>query len=230
MDKRGRARPRPALITSAFVALAVITAVLLVYTGKWLFAAAGKQSTDYLAKLGELTLQLALVAVIGGLLKILIAWGAAFKARQIAQNEKRMDLLRRVRSIHMTIENARELLIAHHSAKTYTEQLRRLMALRPEVEEISEEVNDSGPLFRNREEIRSGLEHVAAYLKSGADEYIAEHGRVLAADPTKLSEAIRANNMIWVRDLMDTGANYNERYAANLVRVKRNIRVDTYHD
>jgi len=216
--------------TFGFVVIALLIAIVLGYVGKRMYLAAGKPDTDYYLKLGELILQLAVIAIIGALAKVFIDWGTTFRTRKIQQNEKRMDFLRRVRAAHVTVETARDLLIAHGSARTYGEQLRRLMALRFDVEEISEDLQATADLFKTRKEMRLGLAGIIAYLKQGAQEYVQHHRDVDAGYKSgeTLMQTIESKQMIWVRDLMESGPQYNQDYIGNLSRTKPKMRKETY--
>jgi hypothetical protein len=234
--------PRPILRGPlGFVVGALVLAAVLAIGSKALFSKSardrsvadclgGKTPVEYFTKLGETLLQLSVIVVAGGLAKGLVDWGLALRGRQTEQNTKRLELLRRVRTVHVTIENARDLLNAHESAKTYGEQLRRLMALRPEVEEISEEVAASVDLFVEKAHIRAGLERIVTYLKAGAEEYVKGHKEVDAAHKRGegLMDTLRAKKMEWVTDLMETGTKYSATYLPNLLLAKQTIRAETY--
>jgi len=210
--------------------LAVATAVLLAFSSKFFYSAAGKSNADYLLKLGELTMQLALIAVLGAVAKGLIDWGTASHSRRLDEQERRLDFLRRVRNVHVTMDSATQLLNAHNSARTYGEQLRRLMALRPEIEEVSEDISAAGDLFVECVEIRDRLEAIARYLAEGADEYVRHHGDVTAGDALHqtLRQSIAAHKMGWIHDLMEGGPKFGERYVQNLRETKGRIRREIY--
>jgi hypothetical protein len=216
--------------TVAFVVIAVVAAGALLYAGRRLYDASGKSSSAFDAKLGELTLQLAVIVVVGALVKAVIDWGTGQRTRHLHRLEARMDFLRRVRAAHIGVEYARDLLNAHRSAKTYGEQLRRLMELRPEVEEISEDLTAAPDLFEAYEKIREGLEGIIAYLKEGGKEYVGGHDRIDAGYKAGecLQETIEKQNMKWVKDFMNAGPDYRELYVANLSRAKGTMRLEVY--
>ena len=107
--------------------------------------------------------------------------------RHLAKLEARKEFLRRVRAVHVTIQNARDLMNAHQSAKTWGEQSRRLMKLRPEVEEISEDLKASDSLFVRQSEIIDGLEGIASYLAKAGEEYVRSHKQSIVG--TRLARA-----------------------------------------
>lgn len=90
---------------------------------------AGKSLADFYTELGELALQLAVVVVIGALIKAVADWGTSQRRRHAEKLETR--ILRRVRALYVTVANARDLMNAHRTPKTYRKQSRRLMLLRP---------------------------------------------------------------------------------------------------
>ena len=91
-----------------------------------------------------------MIVILGALAKALLDWGTSQRARHRERVDRRLEFMRRVRAAHITVESARTLLNAHRSPKTYGEQCRRLMQLRPEVEEISEDLAAAPGLFRGQ--------------------------------------------------------------------------------
>jgi len=149
---------------------------------------------------------------------------------QRAKLETQMDFMRRVRAMHVTIGYARDLLNAHQSAKTYGEQLRQLMQLRAEVEEISEDLGASPQLFREQSKIREGLEEIITYLNEAGQEYIHHHNHVdsgYKAGET-LHETIEKRKMEWVQDFMEGGKGYKDKYIIQLAKAKGTMRSEVY--
>jgi protein-S-isoprenylcysteine O-methyltransferase Ste14 len=58
-----------------FVALVVVAALVLLFLGKTFYDMAGSPSNTFYTKLAELTLQLAVVVIVGALLKVGVDWG-----------------------------------------------------------------------------------------------------------------------------------------------------------
>lgn len=79
----------------ALFTLAVITAIGLSYVGKLLYGVAGKGIDDYCTKLGDLTLQLAVVVIVGSLVKAFIDWGASQRTRQLKALETCLEFMPR---------------------------------------------------------------------------------------------------------------------------------------
>jgi hypothetical protein len=134
--------------------------------------------------------------------------------------------------MHVTVENARDLMNAHQSAKTWAEQSRRLMELRPQVEEISEDLKASGQLFDKQTEIVAGLEAIISYLLAARDEYRGAHQAVDSGHKAgkELRETIAQNKMTWVSDFMDSGENFQRNYESNLTNSKGAMRREVYGD
>jgi hypothetical protein len=132
--------------------------------------------------------------------------------------------------MHITVQNAGDLLIAHDSGKTYGEQLRTLMRLRFDVEEISEDLKASRKLFKEQEEIRQGLEGIICYLEKARQEYIKHHKDVDSDSKAgkALNETIRNQKMGWVLDFMETREVYTKEYVDNLTKAKGKMRSEVY--
>jgi len=197
------------------------------------YVLAGKPITDFYAKLGELALQLSVVVIIGALLKAILDWGTTQRARDLEKVETRLEFMRRVRSVHVRVENSRDLMNAHGTPKTYAEQSRKLMELRPEIEEIAEDLKASEALFARQQEIIAGLEGISSYLQEGAEEYIRSHeavsrGFVPERARQSFLDTVEQERMGWVKDFMSGGAGYRDKYLANLGRAKGTMRAEVY--
>lgn len=220
----------PVLGTVIFSAAAFSMVGLLIFVGWQSYATAGKPSVDFYAKLGELALQLAIVVIIGTFVKVIVDWGTSQRIRHTEKLEAQKGFMKRVRAMHVSIQYARELMNAHHTAKTWAEQSRRLMELRPEIEEISEDLKASKNLFEKQEAIISGLEEIIKYLEEEKDEYVNHHESVDNGfkNGKCLKETIAENKMTWVRDFMDGGDNYSNSYKENLTNLKGAMRSEIY--
>jgi hypothetical protein len=80
--------------TVGFFFIAVLVAAGLLYAGRKLYELAVQPSSAYYTKLGELTLQLAIIVIVGALIKAAIDWGTTQRARHLATLEIRMDFIR----------------------------------------------------------------------------------------------------------------------------------------
>jgi hypothetical protein len=87
---------------------------------------------------------------------------------------KKLELFRRMRAAHVCIVRAQGLLRADARRETYSEQMRALMAVTRDLEEIREEVKVSGHLYRKRDRrsIMGGIALIIIFLGTGSNEYI----------------------------------------------------------
>jgi len=223
-------RRRPTVLSPlAVAAVGIAAAVVLVLVAKPIFEVSGSDSFE--RKVAELLLQLALVVVLGALVKLLIDSYADRKARLDADNAKRADLLRRVRAEHVKVASAQQLLLAHNSGRTYSTQLQILMLAVPELEDIAEDIRAAPTLFGpDNSTIVDGIEAMVAYLKQGADEYVRCHRHVDADAQAgrSLDVTIREWDMDWVRDLGRAAPAFPARYAAAVDASKGLIRTHIY--
>ena len=223
-------RGGPILGTVLFAVSALVVAFLFVYGGWWLYGVASKPTSDFYAKLGELAMQFAVVIIVGALAKVIVDWGTSQRIRHSERVEACNEFMRRVRAMHVTVQNARDLLNAHRSAKTWGEQSRRLMALRPEVEEISEDLKASRGLFKNSAAIVEGLEGIISYLQGAGEEYVRSHHAVDSGSKAggSLAETITTTDMAWIRDFMVGGDVFEKNYMVNLTKSKGTMRSQVY--
>lgn len=189
---------------------------------------AGKAAADYYSKLSELSLQLAVIVVIGGVLKGLADWRDRERESFQASAQQRLEFARRTREMHVTIELARDLLRAHKSPKTYSEQLRRLQRLRFEVEDLQADLAAACDLFDDADDIVAGVEGIASFLRKGAEEYEWAHAFVASDWPaTPFEQTVKQRKMSWVASLMAGDGDYAT-YLKDLTRSKGAIRAQVY--
>jgi hypothetical protein len=138
----------------------------LVWLAKCLYNSVSAGDSGFREKFAELLLQLALIVVVGGaaggVVKAAVDWIARQRIRQREHADRQLDLFRRVRGMHVAIENSRTVMRAHRQtphkgASTYHEQSMRLIELRPEMEEVSQELTVGKDLFLDQATIASGL-------------------------------------------------------------------------
>lgn len=220
----------PTLKVALFVLAALGVSVMAIAGGAYLYELAAKPKTAFYAELGSLALQLGVAVIVGALIKVVVDWGLSQRARYNEKLEARKEFMRRVRTMHVVIQNAKDLLNAHQSAKTWGEQSRRLMELRPEVEEISEDMKASHGLFAQQATIIEGLEAIILYLTESGREYVDSHGVVDSdfKNGERLATTIHRTGMTWVQDFMQGGADYQQRYVANLSKSKGAMRKEVY--
>ena len=177
-------------------------------------------------RIAELLLQLSLVAIVGGVVKLLIDWGAAINSRYRDMREQRIDFLRRVRDVSVRVNYAQDLLNAHNSGKTYGERLRDIMLLRGEVVEIIEDLKAHPDLFREQATIEGALADINSYLDGGRQEYIQHHDEVGAdaCKGEKIQISIDRLDMKWVSDFMSEGIGYRTSFFDKLGESKGKMR------
>jgi hypothetical protein len=214
-----------------FAVLGLVIAFVLVVIAKAIFD--GSRPDTFRREFANLSLQLALIVVLGALVKLLIDSYTERRTRIEQDHAKRIELLRRMRAQHVKIAYAQRLILAHMSGKTYTEQLRNLMLVTPELEDISEDIRAAGGLFgRDGKEIITGIEDIVCYLDEGADEYVRCHGFV-DADPKAgedLKMTIQERNMTWVDQFIKSSPDFPERYGKALAMSKGNLRKHVYSE
>ncbi|TQV89430.1 hypothetical protein [Aliikangiella coralliicola] len=212
------------------IAFALILVAITLTVGWLFYSEAGKTIEDFYLKLGELSLQVAIIVIVGTIIKSLFDWSMSQHSRQVEVSESRKELMKRMRSVHVTIANARDLMVAHQSAKSWAEQSRRLLNLLPEVEDLAEDVKVSSGMFKNRDSIVSGIEGIADYLNKCSSEYIEHHDAVDSGyrKKQKLENTIVDNQMSWVKDFMDAGEFYQKEYLSNLDKSKGVMRTEIY--
>jgi hypothetical protein len=130
----------------------------------------------------------------------------------------------------MGVLNSRDLMRAHKSPKTWTEQSRRLIAYIPELEEIAEDLRVAPSLFGDvQQSIIEGIVEMIRYLHSCRDEYVTSHESVDADWPTKtLADTIKERGMSWTRDFVDGAGTYRSQYTSNLLKAKLPMRQAVY--
>ena len=125
----------------------------------------------------DLLLQLAFLLVAGTFLKWLIDRINKEHDKDQEFRSKQMDFLRRMREAHVRIANAQRLIRADPSPKTYSEQMRALMLVTPELEDIERDVAATTDLFckepADKENIQDGIKEVVDYLDDAYYQYAA---------------------------------------------------------
>lgn len=212
-----------------FTLFCFIGAAALVFIAKLIFD--GSDPDTFRRKFAELALQLALIVVLGALFKFLVDGYANHRTKLEQDQEKRIELLRRLRAQHVRVSYARRLIMAHGSGLTYTQQVRELMLVIPELEDIAEDVKAAKSLFRPDDTtIVGGIEKLVEYLTGGADEYVRCHGFVdadaIASKPLEVT--IREHNMLWVDQFITTVPDFPERYHVALTLSKGSMRKHVY--
>lgn len=105
-------RRRPLLRPYGFAVLGLVVAVVLVVIAKAIFD--GSRPDTFRREFADLSLQLALIVVLGALVKLLIDSYAERRTRVEQDHAKRVELLRRVRAQHVKVAYAQRLILAHN--------------------------------------------------------------------------------------------------------------------
>jgi hypothetical protein len=224
--------------------IALLGAGVLVFIANLLYDSAPADSS-FEQKVGELLLQLALIvivgAVLGALFKAAVNWVTVQGIRQREIADRQMDLLRRIRAAHVAIEHARSLLKAHTmnpgvSADTYHEQSKRLMEVRPQLEEVAQELTASQDLFAGQEGMREAVDRIVDYLAQGESEYLHNNASVdraigsygLRRRRRTLRHAAEHLQLEWIMDFMDKGPRFSAGYEQNLDKSKGAMRLQVF--
>jgi len=210
----------------------VFVACVILVLGAWgLFASSAPDT--FRRSLAQLTLQLALIVVLGALVKSVFDSYAQLRVKEEQRQSKRVDLLRRLRGQHVKVAYAQRLILAHNSGKTYTEQLRSLMLVVPELEDISEDIEVAHHLFEQQNAgIVQGIKDIITYLNEGVEEYVRCHAFV-DADAKKgspLSTTIESNDMRWVRAFIGAMPDLPNDYDSAVRRSKGTMRSCVYKE
>ena len=186
----------------------------------------------FFKKAAELMLQVAVLLGIGAYVKKLADDVTSVRSRHDQKIQRRSDFLRRLRNIHVIVQHARDLFAAHGTRKTWSEQSRRLMELRPQVEELSEDLKIATGLFNHQTEIIDGLERIASYLANGREEYKNLYKDVESAAAKArsdlLEDIMKELVMPWTRDFISGGEQYSSEYEHCVKHVKTYMRADVF--
>jgi hypothetical protein len=212
-----------------FIVLCLGGAGTLIAAAGWIFASADPQG--FWRKFAELLLQLALIVVVGAVVKLLVDLYLQRRSGAELDDVKRRELLHRLRAQHVTVSYAQRLIVAHRSGGTYTEQLRELIRATSELEDIAEDVRVAEVLFGTANaEIVAGIAAIVGYLNRAADEYVRCHEFVdedaRAGRPVTVTMA--EHNMTWLDDFIESFPEFPEAYAGALDRSKGNMRKVIY--
>ena len=137
--------PRKALL-AMLVGYRRIVSPVCVWVGAWLLYAT-KGNKTFGRSVADLLLQLAFLLIAGTVLNWLIKRINKQRDKEQELRNKRMDFMRRMREAHVRIANAQRLIYANPSPETYNEQMRVLMLVTPELEDIERDIAATTDLF-----------------------------------------------------------------------------------
>jgi hypothetical protein len=207
---------------NGFIVGSVFLAVIFSFWSRQLYAVANN-SPQFLLKLGEYFLQIALIVLVGAAVKAFVEWRDAVQLDRNYDAALRAEFLRRLRAVHMTVLNARDLMWAHRTARTWGEQSRRLLADIPVLQEIQEDLLVAPKLFGTKQQaILEGMEGMARYLEDCRVEYVAKHESVEADREAgkPLKDTVKAGQMSWADGFMSGAATLPAAYHDNLMNAK----------
>jgi hypothetical protein len=149
---------------------AIVIAGLLVGGAAVLYATTQGDKT-FGRSAADLLLQLAFLLVTGTFLKWLIDRINTERDKDQELHSKWVDFLRRMREAHVRIANAQRLIYADPSPGIYNKQMRMLMLVTPELEDIERDINATTNLFcektADKGNIQDGINEIVAYLMTG---------------------------------------------------------------
>jgi hypothetical protein len=152
---------RQRLSPFAHAPLLIAIALALVFFAQWLYTSSSDGSFRR-SLASPLVLQLALIVVGGALVEGLLKSLSAMRAKNEEDASKRLELLRRMRSAHVRVAHAQRLIKAEKAVETYTDQMRKLILVTRDLEEIGEDVKVTCELFtaNDRDEICEGIRRI----------------------------------------------------------------------
>jgi len=175
----------------------------------------------------DLLLQLAFLLVAGTFLKWLIDRINKEHDKDQGFRSKQMDFLRRMREAHVRIASAQRLIRADPSPKTYSEQMRALMLVTPELEDIERDVAATTDLFckepADKENIQDGIKEVVDYLDDAYYQYAAWDKSGDSSET--FSHQVKTG---WLAELLKSKQGMPERYKCALDKSKGKIRSYVY--
>jgi hypothetical protein len=224
MDQEPLLLRRPVFVIGSFV-----LALLFSLFAYWLYVMIN-QEKEFTTKLGELALQIAILVIAGAAVKEFVDWRITIRTSIERRKELRREFLQRLRDIHAKIMYSRDLMRAHQSAKTWSEQSRNIMQIINGIEELSEDLKASPDLFTQQDKIISNIEGIVSYLDKGRDEYIQNHDKVESAykDGRRLIDAVKIHKMAWVDDFMNGNNTFETQYILLIRNAKAPMRQAVY--
>jgi hypothetical protein len=217
---------------SIFAAVCLLLAIAFFFLSRYFYQRAGKPE-DFVVKIAEYALEIAVLVLFGAFIKEIVDWLIEQRARRRQEEEKRADLFRRLRDVHVKIMYSRDLIRAHRSAKTWTEQCRQLMQRIPELEEIVQDLRSASNLFREQARIESGIDGIIEYLRGCREEYINTHPKIVTLDDKEtvanFTSALREGLLPWYTDFHTDGSDkYDRDYDENLTNSKGEMRLEAF--
>ena len=202
----------------------------LLLLAAWLFEKTTTIESAYLEQMRKSAIQLAIIVLVGGILKAVIDWRTKVNDKTRERIELRKEFLHRIRLAYVSIWNGQVLLIAHRDINIWLEELQKLIAIRPQVEEIEMDLKVSIELLKEKDEIQEGLEVVNTFLEAAEKEYINHRQAVLEWEKTgnSLDEWVSQQETSWTKDFLSQAGHYQKMYDDGLTLSKWNMRKEIY--
>ena len=134
----------------------------------------GKAPNTFKSVLASNLLQGAVVVIGGAVIAATLGVIQEMRAKRERDTAQRLELFRRMRAAHVRIARAQKLLRADDNRETYAKQMRALIAVARDLEEVREEVKVSGHLYKrpDRCSIMEGIAIIIKFLEAGGIEFI----------------------------------------------------------
>ena len=159
------------------------------------------------------------------------------RARTEAENEFRKDFLRKFINTHAQVQRVTPLIVGAQSARTYGEQMRALIDVRNQLDEIIDELETGKNLFDQWQDIRTLISSMNTYLLALVQEYGKDYPALsnlqgeaeqtmdkIKKDELKKEVKNRIDNLLWLAEFMKTGEKYKAEYLEPYNLAKRKIR------
>ncbi len=175
-------------------------------------------------QLATTLMQLAVIGGLGMLADVFLKRLEALRAKYIRDDTLRQEMLKRLRTAHASIARARRLIGWHKTAKTYGKQLRELMVVQSELEEINVDTKTYEKLFRESQgTIVEGVARLASYLLEGIEEYGENYKQRLEG---KIGEEYKKveQSLTWIADFVNGNDYYENEYVGPLTAAKTAMR------
>ena len=196
--------------------------------GIWLYKASPAKA-ELNKKLADLALDGAFGCLLVLAVKELLARRDEGRARNSRRLEVQTEFFRRTRDACSRVIWAKDLLEAHKSAKTWSEQSRELIRLREEFNQLVEDMESLPNLFESQDKIGNDLRAIVHYLDGCRREYIRCHEAVDADWKKKPLEAtFREQEMIWIVDFIESKDGFKDGFQRAAVTSKAKMAADIY--
>lgn len=184
--------------------------------------------SEFNSQLATTLMQLAVIGGLGMLADIFFKRLEASRAKATRDDTLRQEMLKRLRTAHGAIARARRLIYWHKSAKTYGEQLRELMIVQSELEEINVDIKTYENLFReDQNDIVENVGKIASYLEEGLNEYGDNYKQKFKDKIGENYEDVE-KSLPWIHDFVEGIGAYKTNYSSVLTASKMAMRHQIY--